>query len=68
VSYAAKGPYVVFGRRADPVGVASTLLEAKEIARTDARMMLRWKKQEVDGRVTYYSDGDYWIEVGQIPS
>lgn len=62
--FASKGVYTVYGRRPDPVAMVSTLAEAKEHARADARMALRWKKQEVDGLTTYYSDGDYYIVVG----
>jgi hypothetical protein len=60
-----KKEYKVFGRHGlvgEPHGL---LADAKRAAASDNGSCgpLRWKWEEVDGVRTYYSDGDYRIEV-----
>lgn len=64
-----KGLYVVYGRSPNPIGEATTLAAAKNLAYDDshARLSRKWTHQIAkfeDGiRETYWSDGDYRIEV-----
>lgn len=71
MGFKSNGAYVVKSFRDRALNVEMpTLALAKGTARDLARMPLRWKKEEArygsadsPFRTTYYSDGDYFIEL-----
>ncbi len=62
--FASAETYFVKGRRGLVLGTQSTLADAKGMARDFAGMSLRWKREQAEGGLmTWYSDGDYSIEL-----